>query len=569
MIIARCRPRRSASRALLVGVRLVAARAQRESRRRRRRGDARSSASRLRRSPSERAVAARGARRGRRRRRRRRRDRARSCRATRSAERFQRRAPRRRASRRKCIDELLDAALAAASGRARAPALRPAAGGAPASARSRCDTAREIVGAAAFVHDVSEAAAGRERAARLRRQREPRAQDADRRARRCSPRRWPPTTTRPCCSSSPSGCCARPTGSAASSTTSSTSASSRRRRRRPASRCRCACLLDEAAERVRALARRGGHPAARVAACRRDLVVTCDRGQLRERAHQPARQRGQVLRARASRSRSSADVRRRPSSSIVVRDHGIGIPSRDLERIFERFYRVDRARSRATGGTGLGLSIVRHVAQAHGGDVTVESTRGRRLDLPLRLPLARRCRVDADDGQRSDGGVLMADAAHDPRRRRRAVVPRRARRSRSSARASSSRLAADGIEALERVRRRPPVARAARRDAAADVGHRRVPRAAVAVAGPDHHGHGAQRRDRRRRRARGRCRRLRHEAVPAARARRAGARRAAPQPRSDGEPTTEVADVLEVGDVRLDAARHEVFVRGDAGARCR
>jgi two-component system, OmpR family, sensor histidine kinase SenX3 len=73
---------------------------------------------------------------------------------------------------------------------------------------------------------------------------------------------------------------------------------------------------------------------------------------------------------------------------ISVRDHGIGIPSRDLERIFERFYRVDRARSRETGGTGLGLSIVRHIAQVHGGDVTVESTEGEGSIFRLRLPLA-------------------------------------------------------------------------------------------------------------------------------------------------------------------------------------
>ena len=71
-----------------------------------------------------------------------------------------------------------------------------------------------------------------------------------------------------------------------------------------------------------------------------------------------------------------------------MRDHGIGIPTRDLERIFERFYRVDRARSRETGGTGLGLAIVRHVAQAHGGEVTVQSREGEGSTFTLYLPLA-------------------------------------------------------------------------------------------------------------------------------------------------------------------------------------
>jgi two-component system sensor histidine kinase SenX3 len=61
---------------------------------------------------------------------------------------------------------------------------------------------------------------------------------------------------------------------------------------------------------------------------------------------------------------------------LSVEDAGIGIPRRDLDRVFERFYRVDRARSRVTGGTGLGLAIVRHVASNHGGDVSVESTEG-------------------------------------------------------------------------------------------------------------------------------------------------------------------------------------------------
>lgn len=71
---------------------------------------------------------------------------------------------------------------------------------------------------------------------------------------------------------------------------------------------------------------------------------------------------------------------------ISVRDNGPGIPKRDLPRIFERFYRVDRARSRALGGTGLGLSIVKHIAQAHGGSVEVESEVGRGSTFTIRVP---------------------------------------------------------------------------------------------------------------------------------------------------------------------------------------
>ena len=72
---------------------------------------------------------------------------------------------------------------------------------------------------------------------------------------------------------------------------------------------------------------------------------------------------------------------------ITVSDEGIGIPGRDLERIFERFYRVDQARSRDTGGTGLGLAIVRHVAQAHGGEVGVTSREGEGSTFRIALPL--------------------------------------------------------------------------------------------------------------------------------------------------------------------------------------
>lgn len=72
---------------------------------------------------------------------------------------------------------------------------------------------------------------------------------------------------------------------------------------------------------------------------------------------------------------------------IEVRDQGIGIPASDLARIFERFYRVDKARSRELGGTGLGLAIVKHIAMAHGGDVSVESYEGEGSTFRIRIPL--------------------------------------------------------------------------------------------------------------------------------------------------------------------------------------
>jgi two-component system phosphate regulon sensor histidine kinase PhoR len=71
---------------------------------------------------------------------------------------------------------------------------------------------------------------------------------------------------------------------------------------------------------------------------------------------------------------------------IRVEDTGIGIPERDLGRIFERFYRVDKARSRAAGGTGLGLSIVKHLVQGMGGEISVESRLGRGSTFTLRVP---------------------------------------------------------------------------------------------------------------------------------------------------------------------------------------
>jgi two-component system, OmpR family, sensor histidine kinase SenX3 len=72
--------------------------------------------------------------------------------------------------------------------------------------------------------------------------------------------------------------------------------------------------------------------------------------------------------------------------SLEVEDRGIGIPADSIDRIFERFYRVDRARNRATGGTGLGLSIVRHIATNHGGEVNVRSREGEGSTFILQIP---------------------------------------------------------------------------------------------------------------------------------------------------------------------------------------
>jgi two-component system phosphate regulon sensor histidine kinase PhoR len=90
-------------------------------------------------------------------------------------------------------------------------------------------------------------------------------------------------------------------------------------------------------------------------------------------------------------SADGSDVRvsleeRADEIALCVSDHGPGIPREHVARLFERFYRVDRARSRDMGGTGLGLAIVKHIAQAHGGSVSVESTVGRGSTFRIHLP---------------------------------------------------------------------------------------------------------------------------------------------------------------------------------------
>lgn len=106
----------------------------------------------------------------------------------------------------------------------------------------------------------------------------------------------------------------------------------------------------------------------------------------------------------------SIDADRSGPAVLSVADPGIGIPALDIPRIFERFYRVDTARSRSTGGTGLGLSIVRNVVANHGGHVEVTSTEGVGSVFTVRLPLSpvhlqtRPLFDESDDAPPGDGG---------------------------------------------------------------------------------------------------------------------------------------------------------------------
>jgi two-component system sensor histidine kinase SenX3 len=96
---------------------------------------------------------------------------------------------------------------------------------------------------------------------------------------------------------------------------------------------------------------------------------------------------------------------------LSVTDQGIGISEKDRERIFERFYRVDPARSRATGGTGLGLSIVKHVAASHGGTVSVWSVEGQGSTFTLRLPARQSSEPAAEPGPQSPADAVAPQSS--------------------------------------------------------------------------------------------------------------------------------------------------------------
>ena len=151
-------------------------------------------------------------------------------------------------------------------------------------------------------------------------------------------------------------------------------------------------LLDEAQDRTRLAAEKGGISV--VARYSDDLIVRGNESQLTMAitnlvdnaiAYSPRGTRVAVS------ARAAEDPERQhPCVEISVSDQGLGIAEAEVTRVFERFYRVDPARSRATGGTGLGLAIVKHVATNHGGTVSVWSVEGAGSTFTIRLPLVNR-----------------------------------------------------------------------------------------------------------------------------------------------------------------------------------
>jgi two-component system, OmpR family, sensor histidine kinase SenX3 len=160
-------------------------------------------------------------------------------------------------------------------------------------------------------------------------------------------------------------------------------------------------LLDEAQDRTRLAAEKAGISV--LARCPDDLLVRGNENQLTMAitnlvdnaiAYSPRGTRVAV----SARTAEDPD-HRRPCVEISVSDQGMGIAESELTRVFERFYRVDPARSRATGGTGLGLAIVKHVATNHGGTVSVWSVEDAGSTFTIRLPLVNR-------SARSSGGEV-------------------------------------------------------------------------------------------------------------------------------------------------------------------
>ncbi len=144
-------------------------------------------------------------------------------------------------------------------------------------------------------------------------------------------------------------------------------------------------VVDESVNRARSLAERAGIELV--------IVPSSDRVRMLGDRRQLVSALGNLVENAVKYSDSDSRVEVSATSDgqwvdLSVRDFGLGIPQKDIDRIFESFYRVDRARSRETGGTGLGLAIVRHVATNHSGEVKVVSVEGEGSTFTLRIPAA-------------------------------------------------------------------------------------------------------------------------------------------------------------------------------------
>jgi len=166
-------------------------------------------------------------------------------------------------------------------------------------------------------------------------------------------------------------------------------------------------VIDEAQDSTRLVAEQAGIEV--VARCADELMVRGNESQLvtavsnlvdNAIAYSPEGTRVAIN------ARAAVDPEGEPCVEISVTDQGIGLVESDLARIFERFYRVDPARSRATGGTGLGLAIVKHVVTNHGGTISVWSVEGAGSTFTIRLPLGRHLTsADTDSDELAKGTV--------------------------------------------------------------------------------------------------------------------------------------------------------------------
>jgi two-component system sensor histidine kinase SenX3 len=163
-------------------------------------------------------------------------------------------------------------------------------------------------------------------------------------------------------------------------------------------------LVDESADRAGLAAEQAGIEI--VVTCEDDLVVSGNEAQLvtavanlvdNAIAYSADGTRVQVV------ASASNDHQDRPTVDIAITDEGLGIADADIDRIFERFYRVDPARSRATGGTGLGLAIVKNIITNHVGTVAVQSTVGRGSTFTIRLPRVHSDRTASSSRRQLDG----------------------------------------------------------------------------------------------------------------------------------------------------------------------